>query len=476
MDYSRRASMVSPSTSSTTTPTEFTAGSKRAPFAKSDIRVNLADHYTSKVYTSGSPIAGNVTITTKRDVRFDQIQIVLLGHTKTVFEGMNVPQEVTHTFLKMLMPIPESTYPVPRVLESGETYTIPFNFVIPHQLTINACNHALLSEQMQDQHVLLPPSMGGWQRDDMAPKMAQVEYSIKARVLREDVVGGRKTRIMEGAQNIQVLPASAEEPPLNITANDKLYRMSKSKTIRKNLLSARLGRLTAEATQPGAAILSADGRRVMSHPMARIKLTFTPESASSTVIPPTVTAVSTKVTSHTYFSSGTISSFPNLGVWNEPYIVDRRAPLSKKKKTSSSSSSSSSPKLSNPTPSQQPSQSPLLPTSKKTFLPTFHSCILSRVYTAHLTLSLAGSSSSTLSLTVPLQVAVEGASPSPYQYDGLGAARVMEDEAGQGYQGYQEQQEQQEQQQAVSWQVASWQAVQEVPAVGAGMCCRGMGV
>ena len=174
-------SWVTSSASSTRSPYP----SKSMAYPRSDIRVNLKDHYSSKVYTSSSPITGDVTITTKREVPFDQIQILLLGQTKTSFEGVSVPQDITHTFLKMMMPIPDSTYPTPRVLEPGQTYTIPFNFVVPNQLTINACNHERLADQMQDHHVLLPPSLGGWERDDMAPKMARVEYSVKARVLRE---------------------------------------------------------------------------------------------------------------------------------------------------------------------------------------------------------------------------------------------------------------------------------------------------
>ncbi|KAK4156852.1 hypothetical protein C8A00DRAFT_12288 [Chaetomidium leptoderma] len=445
---------------STGNPGYATGNIMKMAFQKSDISVNLKDHYNAKVYTSLSPVVGNVTITTKRDVPFDSIQILLLGHTKTSFEGMKVPQEVVHTFLKMMMPIPESTYPVPRVLEAGRTYTIPFNFVIPSQLTISACNHSRLSDHMQDHHVRLPPSLGGWQRDDMAPDMARVEYSIRARVFRND--GDRNTRIMEGTHTIQVLPAAAEEPPLNITDKDPLYRMSKTKTLRRNILATKLGRLTAEAAQPSAAILSPDGRRVMSHPMARIQLVFHPESART--LPPTVTGVTAKVTSHTYFASGTISSFPNLGDWNAPYLLNRRGqyftstalppvtlaeqpawtpvpevPITRRDSgyggsehpssssdddddgdderttlaTKSKSSSSSS------SPHTATLMVPLsLPTDKKTFVPTFHSCIASRVYTVQLSINLSskrrggGGASNYVSLVVPLQIAVDGVAAS----------------------------------------------------------------
>lgn len=432
---SSAASFIAPSTAP--------GRSRKLPFPKSDINVNVKDHYSSKVYTSSSPVTGDVTITTRRDVPFDSIQILLLGHTTTNFDGVSAPQEVTHTFLKMVMPVPDSVYPTPRVLETGQTYTIPFNFVIPNQLTINACNHTRLSDQMQDHHVLLPPSVGGWERDDMAPTMARVQYTIKARVLRDD--GNRRTRIMEGTQTLQVLPASPEQPPLNVTDKDKLYRMTKTKTLRKNILSTKLGRLTASAAQPSPAVLSPDGRRVMSHPMVHIRLAFDPESPRNP--PPTITGVTAKLTAHTYFSSGPISSFPNLGEWNAPYLTDRRgqfftstplppvnlaeqpawtpitaAPITRRDSGYGSGDAESGPEERESTPLKTAKAGttgkgittsltiPLsLPTDKKTLVPTFHSCIASRVYSVQLTVQL---SSQTLSLVVPLQIAVDGAALS----------------------------------------------------------------
>ncbi|KAL2120552.1 hypothetical protein VTJ04DRAFT_4579 [Mycothermus thermophilus] len=426
---------------------------------KSDIRVVLDDHYASKVFTSLSPVSGHVCITTRRPVAFESIQIVLLGQTKTSFDGMSGPQEVTHTFLKMVMPVPDSAYPVPRLLEPGETYTVPFNFVIPAGLTINACNHERLADQVQQHHLLLPPSMGGrlagegWERDDMAPRMARVEYAIKARVLREDG-DGRKIRVMEAARQLNVLPASVEEPPLSVSPSDRLYRMSATKTLRKSILSARLGTVTAEAVQPGPAVLSPDGRRVMTHPMAQIKLTFEPAIDSKTggarpAIPPEVRSVTGKLEAHTFFASGTISSFPNLGEWHGPYELVRRGQYSTSVSLppvnvaeqpawtpvqelvrrdsgyagSTSSQSDSNDRRRKKEKSHGQGQKytttlsvPIsLPTDKKTFIPTFHSCIASRVYTLHLTVVLGGAGGEKkLTLVVPLQVAI-ASSPSPEQ-------------------------------------------------------------
>lgn len=421
---------------------------RKNPFPRSSIEVNLHHHFRHKVYTSSSPVSGNVTITTKREVRFDSIQIILVGSTRTRVDGINSPREVTHTFLKMAMPVPSSTYPVPRILESGQTYTIPFNFVIPNYLTIGACNHHILNEQLQDQHVCLPPTMGKWEKDDMAPQMAQVDYQVKARVFRQPDLGQRKIKVMEATQSLLILPASAEEPPLNITKHDRIYKLSHSKTLRKNLLAGKLGRLTAEAAQPQAAILRPDGLAI-SNTTTRIDLKFDPAAAD--ILPPKVTGVSAKVIAHTYYSAGSIAQLPNLGEWSKQVGVEKRgeyqtsvglphvtetanggrlarwtqhlssavrrdsgyaSDVSDGGRRGSGASKKHSPsKPASPIFHTATLQIPIDMTAmlaKKTPIPTFHSCITSRVYTLHLTVSLAsGTATNTVNFSLPLQIVVE---------------------------------------------------------------------
>ncbi|KAJ9130153.1 Arrestin [Coniochaeta hoffmannii] len=445
---------------------------RKMGFPKSTITVDLDNHFKQKVYTSGSPVSGHATITTQRDVRFDSVQIVLVGNSKTRVDGVNSPREVTHTFLKMTMPVPESSYPVPRVLENGRTYTIPFNFVIPNYLTMHACNHHILHDQLQDHHVLLPPSMGGWSKDDMAPEMAKVEYSVKARVFRQPDLGASKIKVMEGSQNIFVLPASAEQPPLNVTSCDKLYALSKSKTLRKSLLSGKLGRMTAEAIQPPAASLRADGHAI-SGTMAQVQLTFDPASAD--IVPPKITSVAAKVFAHTYYSAGAIASFPNMADWSRQFGAEKRGAYqtsvslpnvtlgktrwaqhlssSIRRDSGYGSDEPSSPgeddigrrgskSSSNRTSKSKPS-SPIFHTTilqipidlnsmlaKKTPIPTFHSCITSRVYALQLTVTFSsGSSVNTLTLSLPLQIAVEPDSSLGYPGEDLPSFETAVQEA-----------------------------------------------
>ncbi|EON96561.1 putative arrestin protein [Phaeoacremonium minimum UCRPA7] len=472
--YRQLGNRMSSASTSASDASSFSGYARKMAHPKSNMNIHLDNHFKSKIYTSSSPISGNVTITTQRDVRFDSVEIILLGVARTRVDGVSSPHESSHTLLKIPMPIPESSYPVPRVLEAGREYSIPFNFILPNHLTLNACGHRVDSDAVHQSHLSLPPTMGFvqglWEKDDLAPQMATIEYSVKARIYKDPEMNGRPLKIMEATEPIKVLPAYAEEPPLNITKNDKLYRMTKTKSLRKNIISGKLGRLTASAPQPGAAFIGPDGK-VASNTAAQVELKFEPSSPD--VAPPKITSMSGKITAHTYYSAGPISSFPNLSDFNSGFSIERRgsystsvpvfsSPLdnitwatqviqerrdsgyatesdartdsehsapersrrgSKQLHTKQARKSSASASASAPSASASPVfhaatlHVPIhLPAAKRTLLPTFHSCIVSRVYTLTLSLTLspsagstASSSSTTLSLTLPLQIGVDTA-------------------------------------------------------------------
>ncbi|KAI1143211.1 hypothetical protein F5Y05DRAFT_146593 [Hypoxylon sp. FL0543] len=410
---------------------------------KPSMSIHLNDHYNSRVYTTGSEVSGHVTIYPQSDVRFDSLQVVLLGTSRTLMDAVSIPQTTSHTFLKLVMPIPESSYPVPRVFEAGVTYKVPFTFVIPSTLTLNACSHQLAIDTVQEHHVRLPPTVGSWEKDDFAPNMSRIQYTIKARVYREDVAGEVPTKVMDAGKEIKVLPAVAEDAPLNITKHDDLYTMAKSKTLRRTILSPKSGRVTITATQPPAAMLSPDGQTITPTTIP-LDLEFDP--ASSDVRPPKITGVTSKVTAVTYFSAVGINHYPNLRDWHRAFGTEGRGsysgttsvvvgPLGEVKWNrhlttqarrdsgygSEITSSSDSDLPTRPAPTKRSKDSvpspiihtarlqvPIqLPAHKRTFVPTFHSCITSRVYVLWLTVTLvSGGSSAHVTLAVPLQIGV----------------------------------------------------------------------
>ncbi len=233
-------------------------------------------------------MSGSVSITTQGDVRFESIQIILLG--------THAHARRRHGLAGRVDPhLPQAVHAHPGLDLSGAARARerphlrhPFNFVVPHHLTIGACNHDVSSDLVHDQHVRLPPTMGSWERDDLSPQMARVEYAVKARVFREpDTAAGQPVKVMEASRSIRVLPASPEDPPLAVGKHDRNYALNTAKTLRKNLISSRLGRLTATAAQPDAVWLRPDGLAI-SATTAHVQLLFEP--ASPDVPPPNVTA------------------------------------------------------------------------------------------------------------------------------------------------------------------------------------------
>lgn len=416
---------------------------------KPSIEIKLADHFTSKVYTSGSAIAGQAIIKSLRDVSFDAFEIVFTGIASTRLDF--VQQFPTHTyrpFMKLRMPLSESDLPQSRVFEAGVTYIIPFNFVVPHQLTIGACSHHTASLSVREQHLRLPPSVGVWEDDDQAPEMARVEYAIKARAIRKTAEGTAQVKLMEGSHMVKVMPALPEDAPLDITFLDERYTLSKKKTIRKGLFSGKMGKLTATTSQPGAIMLGIDGRDA-SHTTARISLEFAPSSMDAPV--PKINSISGKVQAVTFFSASPQDNLPNLGTranyttnpslnystttplfavpvgdvsWKQRHLSSARrdsgyssvavdddasdseasANEGRGRRGSKAKTSKSSPPIRYTAELDIPFTLPQ--TQKKLFLPTFHSCLISRTYTLQLSLSV-GPGNTTVSLSVPLQLGIE---------------------------------------------------------------------
>ncbi|KAH6995676.1 arrestin [Ilyonectria sp. MPI-CAGE-AT-0026] len=401
----------------------------------SPIEVKINDHFHSKVYYAcGSPVSGFVVISTKRDVAFDVFEIIFTGKASTRVDTLRPCQSsASRTFIKMSIPIPRNGLPEPQVFKAARTYTIPFNFVVPSQLAPSACCHDC-SAMVQKQHLRLPPTMGSWDGRDQAPEMVQVEYLIKA-VVSKDKENSGQVKLFEGEHHICILPVSSEEPPLHITPEDKKYRLIQGKMMRQNLFSSRTGYLRAAAIQPNPIefSLNALGARGSS---IRIELEFVPIAGVS---PPDIHAMAAKIHSTTHFSMTTINYLPNVGkpaenalcpvvtystankinidhpprvVWDQQCSTSlrgytRKLHLDQQERALESRIAEVCSGGNIPIKHVATLDIPFtLPTAnKQIFLPTFHSCLISRTYSINLTLA-AGTFGTAISLSIPLQVVV----------------------------------------------------------------------
>ena len=105
---------------------------KIAQSSRPGVEVVIHDHAPHKIYTTFDAVTGVVKVTAPQNVRFDEIKITLEGRSKTFVEnfsaaGTRSRSVARHTFLRLNMPVSESSYPQPRVAEAGFTYSFPFN-------------------------------------------------------------------------------------------------------------------------------------------------------------------------------------------------------------------------------------------------------------------------------------------------------------------------------------------------------------
>lgn len=371
----------------------------------------------------------------------------------------NARTEAQHTFLRLAQPIAESALPVPRVIEAGRTYRYPFTFVIPERLLPTMCQHRCESRQVHEAHLQLPPSLGDSTvagdgnvlLDDMSPAMSRVVYSIKARLTRARG-DGKEVMVGEGLKRIRILPASEELPPLRVDqAESEEYVLRKHKDVKKGMFKGRLGCLSVEAAQPKS--LRLPPARSMSSglasTMATVAVRFDP--AKEMTGPPRLGQLVTKLKVKTHFASEPVNDFPlansalyaygngHRGSFSETIQLSSRCMGSvqwechdeveeaKVRRDSNISTSSTSPLAPLPEPTPRYTTGTfytakiLVPTTLpkgKLFVPTFHSCLISRVYILEFSLSASSPNNSTslsgttITLRVPLQISSSGMNDS----------------------------------------------------------------
>ncbi|KAF5665062.1 hypothetical protein FHETE_6809 [Fusarium heterosporum] len=412
--------------------------------AKQDpcFEIHIDAHSDIKIYTSGSTISGFVTITAQSEIPFQDVQVNLMGNTVTCGHAFQYGTPfVTHTFMQLQMPISASALPPSRALQAGKSYRIPFVFLVPDQLSPTVCGHQNMT--VWEQHLRPPPSIGEWGHNDLTGGSARVDYTIRARlVLGKDRRG--KLQYFEHSCPIKVFPIFPEQPPLHISPSNSEYCLLKTKTI-KTMMRTKMGVMRVSATQPRPIVICLDDLGV-SNSHIPIDLEYIPVSSGGT--PPRITMKSATIETFTSFQLGQVGHLPDhhqqpsntaspIAPWStsHPLVLDgsmrvtwerkqplclakdleKRAPelirITQEHISETSSSSLDSQELAPfdiETYTASLFQSFNLPTEKLFFLPTFYSCLLSRTYRIRLNLAVSvGAHGTTISLVLPLQVAVE---------------------------------------------------------------------
>jgi len=418
---------------------------------KPEIAINLdgGEEAEQKSFSTLDKIEGSVTITTPYDTTFLTLDIDFIGTSKTYVErlttstAINGRTEAFHQFLKLSQPIFQSELPADQILVAGQKYTFPFVFVVPQRMLPRICRHGVDNENVHDAHINLPPSLGDRDglTDDFAPDMASIRYAVAVRLV-EVCQSTQKPLSSVKVKKVRILPAVDEQPPVDVDGPESEYTLRKEKKLKKGVLKGRLGMLVAEVAQPKSLRLPANGSQSDTPitTMATVMLRFDP--AESNLQPPRLNSLAAKLKVATFFASKAARNFPkksaiqwdlNQGYHSENLSLASRCVANVEwthhknnddfemlTRRDSAFSASSSTRDHHPIP--QPSAryhggafytaQILVPVSlprDKLFVPTFHSCLISRVYslTLHLEAQSAGVGNSSIELKTPLQVSSE---------------------------------------------------------------------
>ncbi len=365
----------------------------------------------------------------------------------------------TQTFLRLRQPIEETLYPTPRVIEPGLSYQFPFTFVVPQRLLPHVCSHRKTNAHIQDSHTLLVPSLGEPTLasdgksvlDDMSPDMARVTYYIRAEVLQKPVVGPTKS-LREVKKKIRVIPAVEEEPPLTVLDNHPVYRLRREKDVRRGTMRPKQGRLVMAAAQPRPLQISPPDKSAESaSTAATVHLRFDPVGNEE---PPSLGTVWSKLCVSTYYSVNPWEDSPTSGIVSTTDMSGRglyqdSVPLSNlcvasakwvkncsdTTRRDSLQSTSSAESITGPSASFSGETYytaslvvPIsLPTSKA-FLPTFHSCLISRAYTIELCLSYHTPNMNILTPTVSLKLPIQLTFGQPVSLSRRASAEITQEE------------------------------------------------
>ncbi|KAK8162222.1 hypothetical protein IWX90DRAFT_237580 [Phyllosticta citrichinensis] len=402
-------------------------------------------------YSNLDKIEGQVSVTAPNDTRFDELEISLIGISAAYVDKFNTAPTMSartdakHLFLKLRQPVNQFDLPSPQILEAGRTYQFPFTFVIPTQLLPRSCQR-FANNQIRAAHLQLPPSMGdssvsgygGKLLDDLAPEMAKVSYKINVRITRDRQTDEPPVCVVESSKKIRVKPAFEEQPPLAMDPKDSSYRLREEKTIRKGMLKSKLGRLVIETQQPRGLCLPGPRNTEYGPITSSAKVTLRFDPADDTCAPPKLGSLASKLRATTFYSTTPRTNFPHRdtafvdfaqGIYYEAVPLSTRcmagaqwekhssAPgVVRRDSGCSCSSTNSKSSASHPAASSTyiPGSTyytttlivPLQLPVNKTWIPTFHSCLISRVYRLDLVLSINATTS--LSVKVPIQISSTG--------------------------------------------------------------------
>lgn len=336
--------------------------------------------------------------------------------------------DACHRFLKLVQPMDEASYPTPRILEKNRVYIFPFTFVVPDRLLPQICAHPKCNAQIEGAHTVLPPSLTMLAGHGkalfnayVALEICRITYFVKVTIRRKaqaHVGNGPMEALAALAKDVRIVPAVDEAPPLITSGSPLMYCIRSERVVRRGFMRGKLGRLTAAVSQPKPIELQPPNCKAEDSVIGTVvimHLRFDPFGDSQQ--PPRLKMVRKKLKVSTFFGVDPWEDYPHstelakartgrgaylesvplssLCVASAPWTEhlafrDDTLCLDSKQSTSPDllcASTSAAPFTGSNKYYTTSIAIPITLPRNRAFVPTFHSCLVSRVYSLDLSIS-----------------------------------------------------------------------------------------
>ncbi|KAE8378069.1 hypothetical protein BDV26DRAFT_262214 [Aspergillus bertholletiae] len=223
-----------------------------------DIALRTGQNNTHESYLyshlTGDKIHGVVTVRSHSDVQVDGIEVSFIGEERTILQTGKAHRQ----FQDIKVLIDEAQLPPGKLFKERHKYHFGFTFEVPDHLSPDVCNHKITSPAIRLAHLRPPPSFGdpsvsgfgGKLKDDYAPPTCRILYTIQATLFRNIPVIDRWNILLVHRIKLRVKPAVDEWPTLDLMSSMNDYCLETDRAIVDSRSKEEYGQLTVALEPP----------------------------------------------------------------------------------------------------------------------------------------------------------------------------------------------------------------------------------
>ncbi|KAE8361447.1 hypothetical protein BDV27DRAFT_160688 [Aspergillus caelatus] len=393
----------------------------RRPSPLVTIELDKNTYGLENTYTTFGRIQGMVIITVDSETPLENISITFEGTARVSIERESWTlgnTEATQTFLQLKQPVTLGIESVPKILQPGCSYRLPFTFVVPQYLPCQSCNHNVNCSDLKQAHLQLPPTLDDPKLENgkrptldyVSSGKCHISYRVRVVLSKDSMPGSRRpSRPVDCVKSVRVLPTSVHTPRsgLPMLGSDIYTRTEQNLSL--GFAHPGLGELITEASHIPPISLQSPFDNHGVHTAVRLNLRFNPVMDAA---PPQLKKASAKLQVATFYSPVPWEDYPSwtdrglANGWDRAAFTDtfpimafsmgsvqwvKHQEIGDEHGIQGQDGQS----LSDHTAPCNDSRSyytasivlPIVLPPRMTLIPTFHSCLISRTYSVNLRLS-----------------------------------------------------------------------------------------